>query len=143
MPRSQLPLAAFPFLTLLCLGCSLNTSMVPIQGPLSQQRPVPTIDVHVGGILGNHGDLSFTMPDGERCKGQWTSLSGGNTIATSGSLLATYDSAQFSALATKHPGQALATCDRSRTVQVEFASSGKHGVGVAKDNEGNVYRFVF
>lgn len=39
-------------------------------------------------------------------------------------------------------GFALATCSKGRTFQVEFVSRG-HGFGIAKDNEDNIYRFVF
>lgn len=43
------------------------------------------------------------------------------------------------------PGYALATCSRGRTLQLEFVTGAgtAHGFGIAKDNEGNIFRFVF
>lgn len=122
-------------------GCSLNTTMVPIRGPLSERRPLPTIDVHATGMfVGTHGDITFTMPNDSPCKGKWAALDG--AVSTSGGLIGEYG-AEYSSLSSGQPGSGLATCDDGRSVQLEFAHSGTHGVGFAKDSEGNVFRFIF
>jgi hypothetical protein len=57
-------------------GCALTATMMPVEGPLSQQRPVPVLKVKADGILGGNGKLSFAMPDGEQCAGRWSSAAG-------------------------------------------------------------------
>ena len=48
----------------LLAGCSTTAMMIPVRGPLSERRPVLIITAHVGGIMGNSGNLTFEMPDG-------------------------------------------------------------------------------
>ena len=45
----------------------------------------------------------------------------------------------------QNPGEALARCDTGRVFELEFvtAAGTADGVGIGKDNEGNIYRFVF
>src|SRR6266849_2841958 len=128
-------------------SCSLTATMVPVEGPLSQSRPVPTIQAKAKGIAGNSGELSWVMPDGETCKGRWSSTRGMDVGFASGNLLSEYGATYLSGYSFRtpqglYPGYALATCSRSRIFQLEFLSRG-HGFGIAKDNEGNIYRFVF
>ena len=139
-------------LCLTTIGCSLTATMVPVEGPLSERRPLPVLEVKVDGIMGNSGDLSFTMPDGETCSGRWSSAAGGGDVTvTSGSLVSEYGSAYLSSYSIssdgsgQNPGQAIATCSDGRTVLVEFITGAgtAHGFGIAKDTEENVYRFVF
>ena len=131
-------------------ACSLNATMVSVQGPLSQIRPVPVLSVHVDGIMGNSGNLSFVLPDGDKCKGRWSSAAGAGVTVGSGSLLSQYGSTYISGFSAstgsgQNPGQALAVCDRGRTFQLEFVTGAgtAHGFGIGKDNEENIYRFVF
>ena len=138
--------------TILCTGCSLTATMVPVAGPLSERRPLPVLQVKVDGIMGNSGDLSFTMPDGETCEGRWSSAAGGGDVTvTSGSLVSEYGTAYLDGYSIssdgsgQNPGQAIAVCSEGRTVLIEFVTGAgtAHGFGIAKDNEDNVYRFVF
>lgn len=127
-------------------GCSLTATMVPVEGPLSQQRPLPTLPVRVAGILGNSGDLTFTTPDGASCQGRWVSV-GPGVIGGSHGLLSQYGNYLSGYSATSgNGGQALATCPTTgRTLQLEFLTrpGTAHGFGIGKDNEANIYRFVF
>lgn len=45
----------------------------------------------------------------------------------------------------QNPGQAIATCAKGRTLQLEFVTGAgtAHGYGIGKDNDGNIYRSVF
>jgi len=45
----------------------------------------------------------------------------------------------------QNPGAALAVCSTGRSLQLEFVTGAgtAHGFGIGKDNEGNIYRFVF
>ena len=128
-------------------GCSVKATMVPVEGPLSELRPVPTIEAKATGVTGNSGELSWTMPDGETCRGRWSSTRGQNFQLAAGSLLTEYGTAYLSgySISTSDglaPGYALATCSRTRAFEIEFLSRG-HGFGIAEDNDGNIYRFVF
>ena len=40
-------------------------------------------------------------------------------------------------------GVAIATCSQGRTFEMEFVMDGARGFGIARDNDGNVYRVVF
>ncbi len=131
-------------------GCAMTATMVPVEGPLSQIRPVPVLQVKVDGILGNTGNIAFTMPDGDQCKGRWSSAAGAGLTVGSAGLISQYGAAYGYGYAVstgtgQNPGQALAVCARGRTVQIEFVTGAgtAHGFGIGKDNEDNVYRFVF
>jgi len=139
-------------LPILCvlLGCSTTATLFPVEGPLSEAVPVPQIAATVNGILGNSGSLSLTMPDGESCTGQWSSAAGAGVSTTSGSLLGQYGSVYGTATTVstgsgQNPGAAILTCDKGRTIQVEFVTGAgtATGFGFAKDNRGNVYRVLF
>lgn len=134
----------------LSVGCSLKATMVPVEGPLSHIRPVRVLYVRADGILGNSGDISFVMPDGESCKGRWSSAAGAGLSIGSAGLLSQYGSTYITGYSVstgtgQNPGQALAVCSKGRTVQLEFVTGAgtAHGFGIGKDNESNIYRFVF
>jgi hypothetical protein len=127
----------------------MHANMMPVTGPLSVASPVPVLSVKVSGILGNSGGIAFTMPDGEQCKGRWSSAAGANVSYGNASLLNQYGSTYIAGYAVsaggQNPGEALATCDRGRAFQMEFTTGGgtAHGFGIGKDNKGNIYRMVF
>ncbi len=100
--------------------------------------------------MGNGGNMTFTLPDASSCKGRWSSAAGADVSVTSGSLIGQYGSTYLSGVSVasgtgQNPGQALATCTTGRTFQIEFVTGAgtAHGYGIGKDNEGNIYRFVF
>ena len=131
-------------------ACSMTAMMIPVEGPMSEVRPVPTLNVFVQGINSNSGKLSFTMPDGDKCAGRWGSAAGSGLTVGAGSLIGQYGSTYLSGFSIsagrgQNPGQALMTCEKGRTVQLEFVTGAgtAHGYGIGKDNEGNIFRFVF
>jgi hypothetical protein len=131
-------------------GCALNATMVPVEGPLSEMRPVPVIQARADGIMGNTGNITFLMPEGETCKGRWSSAAGAGVTLGAAGLISQYGSAYASGYSVstgtgQNPGYALATCSKGRTMQLEFVTGAgtAHGFGIAKDNEGNIFRFVF
>jgi hypothetical protein len=151
MSRLSAPKISAVIALALCFsGCSLTATMLPVEGPLSLQRPVPVLQVKADGILGNSGNISFTMPDGETCRGRWASAAGAGFSVGSATLLSQYGPTVLSGYTIstgegQNPGQALVTCTKGRTFQIEFVTGAgtAHGFGVGKDNEGNLYRFVF
>jgi hypothetical protein len=64
------------FFILVLAGCTTTANLYPVRGPMSEQNPLPVLVAHVDGILGNTGNISLTMPDGEVCKGKWSSAAG-------------------------------------------------------------------
>ena len=124
--------------------------MVAVEGPMSQQRPVPMIEALADGVTGNTGNISLSMPDGERCKGRWSSAAGAGMTITSVNLITKYGPIYGSAFSSssghgQNPGQAILVCDRGTIIQVEFITGAgtAHGFGFATDSNGNVYRLVF
>jgi hypothetical protein len=131
-------------------GCSADVDLFPIQGPYSQQRPVPLVKAKADGITGNSGTLSLTLPDGQSCRGRWSSVAPQAVSVSSGSLFGTYGSlAGYAVTSGNQPGvnkgQAFATCNGGTSVDVEFftGSGTANGYGVAKDTDGNVYKVLF
>ena len=132
-------------------GCSTTVFLVPLEGPLSQQHPVPTLHATANGIMGNTGDMSLTMPDGESCVGKWSSAAGADIRVGTGSLIGPDGSVysvgtSVSTGTGQNPGQVFLTCSQGRTIQVEFVTEAgpiATGSGFAKDNKGNVYRVLF
>lgn len=131
-------------------SCALTATMVPVAGPLSEQRPVPVVQVRADGILGNSGKIKFVVPSGDRCEGRWSSAAGQDLTIAGGSLLSQYGSTYLTgyALSTgrgQNPGRALAVCTSGRVVDLEFVTGAgtAHGFGIGKDNQNNVFRFVF
>lgn len=150
LKRPSLGRACLAIFSVMSSSCSLTGMMVPVEGPLSQLQPPPVLNVRADGIMGNSGNVTFAIPDGETCKGRWSSAAGAGVTVGSASLLSQYGSAYLSGYSvssgtSQNPGQALAVCSKGRSVQLEFVTGAgtAHGFGIAKDNEGNVYRFVF
>lgn len=134
----------------LLIACSMVASLVPVEGPLSLLRPVPIYKIKAGGTMSGGGKLSVIM-DKETCEGRWATASDGPAVTfAAGNLISQYGSAYLSGYSVsqgggKSPGQGAMTCADGRVIQAEFLSSGStgHGFGIAKDNQGNVYKLIF
>lgn len=57
-------LALIVLMSLANAGCSLTATMIPVEGPLSQLRPVPVIEARADGIMGNSGNITLPCPMG-------------------------------------------------------------------------------
>lgn len=136
---------------LLFPGCSSSTAFLfPLEGPLSEESPVPSIQAAVNGTQGNTGDIELTMPNGENCSGEWSYDEGDDATLESGGLLETYGSVYGTSTSVdtgqdRYPGQAFLDCDQGRTIEVEFVTGGGTGseIGFARDDQGNIYRVLF
>jgi hypothetical protein len=76
-------------------GCSSAPNLYPVNGPLSEVKPLPVSRARVDGILGNSGRLALTMPDGERSTGQWSSAACLYASFGSGTLFSQHGSAYW------------------------------------------------
>ena len=140
------------------LGCSTTATLYPIDGQLSKIKPLPILTAIVDGITGNTGNISLTLPNGEFCKGRWSSIApmsvdfstvSATGTATNGmsSVWATVYVSGFSVsnLAGVNKGEAVLVGDKGTLIQVEFytGSGTANGSGVAKDNKGNIFKVLF
>ena len=145
-------------ITAVLCGCSTTATLFPVDGPMTKLSPLPVLTATVDGITGNTGDISLVMPDGEACKGRWSSIApmayGHSTASATGSAT----SGMASAWATVYgsgfsmanvpgvnKGEAVLVGDRGTVIQVEFytGSGTANGTGVAKDNKGNTWKVLF
>jgi hypothetical protein len=134
------------------LGCSASAHLYPVQGPLSTQTPMPTLDAKVS--PGRHA--SVVMPDGEVCTGRWEYVEpkkkkGDNTakVETPSDLAAAWDAVYGPGYYVSHVlGEALyyravLTGNRGSTLKIEtYTHSGDSGEvrGVAIDGKGNTFK---
>lgn len=144
-----LSLSAGLLASVLC-SCSTTANFYPVKGPLSEVKPLPIIRARVDGIMGNSGGITLTMPDGETCKGQWSSAAGMSISYGSGTLFSQYGSAYWSGYSVgnkpgENRGQAIVIGDRGTVIEVEFytGSGTANGFGLAKDNKENIYKVLF
>lgn len=131
-------------------GCSTTARMYPVQGPASQAVPPTTLRATINGIMGNNGSLSFTLPNGSGCEGEWSSAAGVQTTVSSMNLIGRYSSVFGTGISTtsgggQNPGQAIALCSDGTRFDIEFVTGGgtANGFGFAEDTNGNVYRVLF
>jgi hypothetical protein len=145
-------------LVIFASGCSTTATLYPVEGPMSQQSPLPVITATADGMTGNTGDISLILPDGEVCKGRWSSIAPMSVRYSAASASGTATSGLSSAWATVYgsgfsianlpgvnKGEAMLVGDRGRVIQVEFytGSGTANGVGVAKDHKGNIFKVIF
>lgn len=139
-------------------GCSTTATFYPVEGPLSKIQPLPVLTATADGITGNTGNISLSLPDGEFCKGRWSSIApmsvGYSTASATGSatngmasVWATVYGSGFSVrnLSVVNNGEAMLVGDRGTVIHVEFytGSGTANGSGVAKDNKGNIFKVLF
>lgn len=139
-------------------GCSTTAELFPVKGPLSKQLPIPVLRAHVKGIMGNSGQISLVLPDGEQCAGRWSSVAPefatatvmhatGYTAAARSSIWTTVygNSFSFGNVPGANKGQAVLTGTKGTIIEVEYltGSGTANGYGVATDNRGNVFKVIF
>ncbi|CAN7226500.1 hypothetical protein LJR175_000824 [Variovorax sp. LjRoot175] len=132
--------------------------MYPVKGPLVEQRPVPVVLATVDGILGNTGGFYLTLPNGDECRGRWSSIAPMSVTYSSGTASGTASDGWSTVWSTVYGsgytvrnkpgvnrGEAMAICSKGGNVQAEFltGSGTANGTGVAKDSYGNFYKLIF
>lgn len=136
--------------SLVLSACSTTARLYPVEGPLSQQVPLPVLNAKVNGITSNNGSLSLTRSDGTVCSGEWSSAAGVQTTFGAGSLFNQYGAIYGSGYTVtrgggQNPGRAVAMCPDGTRFDIEFVTGGgtANGFGFARDTAGNVYRVLF
>lgn len=131
-------------------ACSTSARLYPLSGPAAEGLSPQVLHASINGILGNNGSLSFQLPNGSSCEGEWSSAAGVETTTSSVSLIGKYSSA-FGTASTiragggQNPGRAIALCSDGTRFDMEFVTGGgtANGFGFAEDTKGSVYRVLF
>jgi hypothetical protein len=126
-------------------GCSMKATMYPVSGPLVESGQAQPIPVEYSYNGSGHGSIIFYMPDGEICKGEYTTVAD-SQIATvfAYDQFTTYYGNGFSTSSKQH-GQAIAYGNAGTVLQAEYFVDAMtfHGYGLAKDNKGNIFKLMW
>lgn len=132
-------------------GCAtVPINIYPVEGPLAGKGIILKSKYVYTGT--GHGPIEVVMPDGEVCKGEYSTIAGGVTgtsfgfggLFTAQQYTSLLGSGFMSAVENKQYGQATLIGDKGTIVQVEyFTSLTGHGFGLGKDNKGNIYRIQY
>lgn len=135
----------------LIAGCVIMAPghLYPVQGPLAGANPPPVYRLTMNGVY-KSGTLTATLPDGEKCEGDWSAVSPGDPSARQ--MSAAWDSVYGSGFFVAHvlgsPVFAAAVLKGNRgttlNVQVYDPKPGDISavVGVATDNSGNLFKLT-
>lgn len=130
---------------LIISGCKMKATMYPVSGPLVDSGQAKPIPVEYSWDGSGHGKITFYMPDGEVCQGEYTTIAGVNltTIFTYDQFSSYYGSG-FSTSSKQH-GQAIAYGNSGTVLQAEYFVDAMtfHGYGLAKDNKNNMYKLMW
>jgi hypothetical protein len=156
MKYSIFPLFATAALLAGCISLSVPGGFSPVQGPLTQQSPVPTYTAKMSGILS--GTISVILANGEVCQGPWTFVSKtapdteSNANAASPvprDLAADWDLVYGPGFYTAHVvgnklyARATLTGNTGSIMYVEMSNETNtrgNTKGVARDNHGNIFK---
>jgi hypothetical protein len=143
---------------IVCLsGCILSVrgGFSPVQGPLSQQSPIPTYNATLTGVLS--GTITVVVADGEVCKGPWHFVSTAssapsdvNPASPSSSAIAADWDMVFGrgyyvahVLGNRLYARATLTGNRGTSMDVEVSNENNtrgNTRGIAVDDHGNLYK---
>jgi hypothetical protein len=123
--------------------------LYPVQGPLAGATPPPIYRLTMNGIY-DSGTLAATLPDGEKCAGNWSAISPNDPKARQ--MSAAWDSVYGAGFFVRHVlgsrvfARAVLTGNRGTILNVQFYDP-KPGdvaavVGVANDNSGNLFKLT-
>ncbi len=138
------------FIATLMSGCSTTAELYPVEGPLSENAPQTVLYAKVNGILGNSGTLTMDAPNGENCKGRWSSAAAQEVSFSTVNLFSQYGSVYGSGTTVRNKpgvnrGEAILVCPSGNRFEIEFytGSGTANGYGLAKDRNENVYKVLF
>jgi len=141
-----LSVLAFVFVTIVFSSCSITLDLYPAKGPLSNQIPIKVIKAKAKNVLSNSGKCFLTLPNGEYCEGRWSSTAGVKNSPNNYSLLLNYgQELGLSPRGNENRGYAMLLGTNGTSIEIEFLSGAgtAHGFGVAKDNQGNLFKVLF
>lgn len=138
-------LAIILIICIFLYGCAtIPINIYPVEGPLAG-KGVILKSKYVNTGTG-HGTIEVVMPDGEVCKGEYSTVAGGVTgwLFSTQQYNSLWGSSFMSVVENRQYGQATLIGDKGTIIQVEyFTSVTGHGFGLGKDNKGNIYKIQF
>lgn len=102
-----------------------------------------------------YGQIDFTLPSGERFKGDYQTVSGAvsswgavySLAWTSSGLAAARTNAALTVAPHEYSGSAVASSDRNRVIECEYITTNSpaetHGHGACRDNAGHAYKLMW
>lgn len=147
-PRILLPVVLF---LSACGGSgSAPMQLYPLQGPIAEADPTLVIQATAKNTNYTSGQLSFRLPEGNKCEGTWSSLTP-HTVSRSKGLALTWKrtggelGTEKETVAGVNNGEIYAVCEDGTRVQGTFVigSGTASGTGSATDTNGNVYKLLF
>ena len=144
MRRTSLLIAIIATLMIVS-GCTMKATMYPVSGPLIDSGQAKPISAEYSYDTSGHGKITFYMPDGEVCRGEYTTISDSQTMTIfARDQFYSYYGNGFSTNSKQH-GQAIAYGDSGTVLQAEYFVDAMtfHGYGLAKDNKGNIFKLVW
>jgi len=156
MKYSIFPLFATAALLAGCISLSVPGGFSPVQGPLTQQSPLPTYSAKMSGIFS--GTVSVILANGEVCQGPWAFVSKTPPDTKSNSNAASplppdmagdWDLVYGTGFYTAHVvgnklfARATLTGNTGSIMYVEMSNETNtrgNTKGVAQDNHGNIFK---
>ena len=156
MKYSIFPLFTTAALLAGCISLSVPGGFSPVQGPLSQQSPVPTYTAKMNGLLS--GSISVGLANCELCRGPWAFLAKASTDSKTDTyavspvppnMAADWDFVYGPGFYVAHVvgnrlyARATLTGNMGTVMYVELSNeTNERGntKGVARDNHGNVFK---
>lgn len=147
----RLSYASLLLVATLLAGCVIMVPghLYPVQGPLAATNPQPVYSLTLNGVY-DSGTLTATLPDGEKCKGDWSAIPPGDPNARQ--MSAVWDSVYGSGFFVAHVlgsrvfAAAVLKGDRGTTLNVQLYDPRPGDVsavvGVATDNSGNQFKLT-
>ena len=136
---------------ILLAGCVVMAPghLYPVQGSLASANPPPIYRLTLNGIY-DSGTLTATLPDGEKCAGNWSAISPNdpNARQMSAAWDSVYGAGFFVAnvLGSRVFAAAVLTGNRGTTLNVQFYDPKPGDItavkGVATDNSGNLFKLT-
>lgn len=141
--------------TIALQSCSLTRQLHPVRGPLAQQG-VTSIPIKAVFTGSGHGSMSAIFPDGEICKGRYSTISNHSTTNSYGSGYTSYGISPYGSNSiysgnsmtqqNQQNGQAVLIGNKGRIIRLQYSTSANsptHGHGEGHDNRGNSYTMVY
>jgi hypothetical protein len=132
-------------------GCVIMAlgHLYPVQGPLAAANPQSIYSLTMNGVY-DAGTLTATLPDGEKCKGDWSAISPSDPNARQ--MSAVWDSVYGSGFFVAHVlgsrvfAAAVLKGNKGTTLNVQIYDPRPGNVsaviGVATDNNGNQFKLT-
>jgi len=127
-------------------SCSITLDLYPVKGPLSSQVPIKVIKARAKNVISGSGQCFLTLPDGEYCEGRWSSTAGVKGSTNNYSLLLDYgQELGLSPRGNENRGFAMLLGTKGTSIEIEFLTGAgtANGFGIAKDNNGNIFKVLF